>query len=87
MGRIAISPALRGQHWGTVLLQFALQEAFAQDVGEIYLEARDATVHIMEKLGAKVIGATTVFYQGNITPIVLQKEAFLKHQNFVEKTV
>lgn len=77
MGRIAISNELRGQHVGTELLKFALKDIFSQDVEEVYFDARDATVHILKKFGAQVIGKPIVFYNGNVTPILLKKKDFL----------
>ena len=78
MGRIAISPKMRGQHIGTKMLKFILEDVFNQNTDRVYLDARDTTVHIMKQFGAKIIGATTVFYNDNITPIVIEKETFKK---------
>ncbi len=79
MGRIAISSKLRGQHMGTKLLRTALEDIFAQDINAVYLDARDATVHIMKQFGAEIIGEPISFYEGNVTPIILKKEDFFKH--------
>lgn len=48
MGRFVISPELRGRHVGTVLLETALTDIFAQDIREVTMEARDTTVHILK---------------------------------------
>ena len=44
----------------------------------MFLEARDTTVHILQKFGARIVGAPTSFYVGNVTPIVLRREDFLR---------
>lgn len=79
MGRITIAPMLRGQHKGTFLLKRVLDDVFAQDVDNIFLEARDATVHILTGFGAEIVGAPFAFYRGNVTPILLTRTAFLQH--------
>lgn len=52
MGRITVARRLRGQHKGTFLLKRVLDDVFAQGVDNIFLEARDATVHILTGFGA-----------------------------------
>lgn len=79
MGRITVAPKLRGQHKGTFLLKSVLTEVFAQDVDNIFLEARDATVHILTGFGAEIVGEPFAFYRGNVTPILLTRTAFLQH--------
>ena len=61
MGRITVARRLRGQHKGTFLLKRVLDDAFAQDVDNIFLEARDATVHILTGFGAEIAGEPFVF--------------------------
>lgn len=80
VGRLAISAPLRGQHMGTALLRYMMRDVFAHDVETVYLEARDTTVHIMKKLGAKTVGEPVLFYGGRITPMVLQKKDFLEQE-------
>lgn len=80
MGRIAVSGELRGQHIATKLLCFALEDIFSQNIDEVHLEARDITVHIMQNLGAKVIGEPVPFYKGTVTPIILKKSDFFQKQ-------
>ena len=58
MGRITVARRLRGQHKGTFLLKRVLDDVFAQDVDNIFLEARDATVHILTGFGAEIAGGT-----------------------------
>ena len=79
MGRITVAPQLRGQHKGTFLLESVLTDVFAQDVDNLFLEARDATVHILVGFGARIVGAPVPFYRGNVTPVELTREAFLHH--------
>ena len=76
MGRFVISPELRGRHVGTVLLETALTDIFAQDIREVTMEARDTTVHILKKFGAETTGAPFSFYRGTVTPMRLTREAF-----------
>ena len=76
MGRFVISPELRGRHIGTVLLETALTDIFAQDIREVTMEARDITVHILKKFGAETTGAPFSFYRGTVTPVRLTREAF-----------
>ena len=73
MGRFAVSPENRGCHVGTMLLQSAVREIFSSGIEEIYCEARDTTVHIVEKLGGKITGDPVPFYDGNVTPMILKK--------------
>ena len=54
---------------------------FAQDVDNIFLEARDATVHILTGFGAEIAGEPFAFYCGNVTPMILTRTAFLQHTN------
>lgn len=79
MGRITVAPKLRGQHKGTFLLKSVLDDVFAQDVDNIFLEARDATVHILTGFGAEIVGEPFAFYRGNVTPILLTRDKFLQY--------
>lgn len=79
MGRITVVPALRGQHKGTFLLKSVLDEVFAQGVDEIFLEARDATVHILQGFGAEIVGEPFAFYRGSVTPILLKRADFARN--------
>ena len=81
MGRITVTPSLRGQHRGTFLLKRVLDDVFAQDVDNIFLEARDTTVHILTGFGAEIAGEPFAFYCGNVTPMILTRTAFLQHTN------
>ena len=81
MGRITVARRLRGQHKGTFLLKRVLDDVFAQGVDNIFLEARDATVHILTGFGAEIAGEPFAFYCGNVTPMILTRTAFLQHTN------
>ena len=70
---IRCSPENRGCHLGTMLLQSAVREIFSSGIEEIYCEARDTTVHIVEKLGGKITGDPVPFYDGNVTPMILKR--------------
>ena len=65
MGRITVAPSLRGQHRGTFLMKSVLTEVFAQGVDEIFLEARDATVHILRGFGAQIAGRQRLFLEAH----------------------
>lgn len=79
MGRITVAPQLRGQHKGTFLLETVLTDVFGQGVEQVFLEARDATVHILRHFGAEIVGEPFAFYRGNVTPILLKRTDFLSH--------
>lgn len=79
MGRITVAPSLRGQHRGTFLMKSVLTEVFAQGVDEIFLEARDATVHILRGFGAQIAGEPFTFYRGRVTPILLKRTDFVRN--------
>ena len=72
-GKVIGSIALCGCHVGTMLLQSAVREIFSSGIEEIYCEARDTTVHIVEKLGGKITGDPVPFYDGNVTPMILKR--------------
>ena len=72
MGRFAVRPDLRGQHLGSRLIRYAIDDASAAGVLEIICEARDITVHILEAIGAEATGNPTPFYEGNVTPMILK---------------
>jgi N-acetylglutamate synthase-like GNAT family acetyltransferase len=78
MGRLAVSPTLRGCHAGTKLLAHAFRDVFSRDIDRFVAEARDTTVHILLKFGAEVTGPATEFFGSSITPIVLTKTACLQ---------
>lgn len=78
-GRFAVLPQWRGQHIGTTLARLAFDDLFKSGVDTLCMEARDATVHIVSKLGGQITGAPVPFYDGNVTPMLLLKEDYLKN--------
>ena len=73
MGRLTVAPDLRGQGIAPRLVQFALEDLFEQGVEELHMEARIATVRILQKLGAEITGEAFPFYEGTVTPLRLRK--------------
>ena len=80
VGRFVVLPPLRGRRIGTRLLEHAARELFAGGVERLYAEARDSAARMLRALGGREIGAPFPFYRGNVTPMVLEKEAFFKHR-------
>lgn len=76
MGRFAVKKQYRNQHLGTGFAKFVLANVFSSGVGEVYLEARDETIRIMQRLGAEIAGEKKPFYKRNVTPIVISEESF-----------
>ncbi len=80
LGRFAIHPDYRGKHLGTALIKTVLATLFEQGVEFVRGGARDTTMHILEKLGAKRNGETIVFFGSNITPFILYREDYEQAQ-------
>ena len=78
IGRLAVAKEMRGRHIATELLKTAAAFVFDQGVDSIYMEARDITVAIVQKMAAAGSGGEPVpFYEGTVTPVMLEKERFL----------
>jgi predicted GNAT family N-acyltransferase len=77
-GRFVIGQNCRRLHIGTRLAEFSLADLFSQEIEQIYMDARDITAKIICKMGGKIIGKPTPFYEGTVTPIVLYKNDFFK---------
>ena len=77
LGRLVIKEEERGKNLATKLVKEALDQIFLNDIDIIYMDARDITVKIMLKLGAKIVGDPRPFYKGLITPMVIKKEDYL----------
>ena len=75
-GRLALEPAYRGQHIGSRLVSYSFSEMFSKGIGEIVMEGRPATVHILTKLGAQVTGQAFPFYKSTCTPMRIKREDF-----------
>ncbi len=76
MGRIAIIPSMRNRGIATKMIRQALEDLFSQGINIIYLEARDITVHMLEKMGGVVNGRAFEFYGDQCTPILIRKENY-----------
>lgn len=78
-GRFVVFPAARGLHIGTRLAKCSFDDIFSGDTDIIYIDARDATVKIVCKMGGEIVGEPYFFYGSNVTPVVLRKEAYLNN--------
>lgn len=77
-GRFVVLPSLRGQKIGPKLARYSFEDLFSQGIEEIHMTARDTTVKIVCDMGGEITGEPYPFYDGNVTPVVLKKENFLK---------
>ncbi|MCD7892432.1 MAG: GNAT family N-acetyltransferase [Erysipelotrichaceae bacterium] len=77
MGRIAIVSNYRNRGIATKMIRFALEDLFMQGIDTIYLEARDITVHMLEKMGGEVYGESFEFYGDSCTPVVINKRYYI----------
>ncbi|MDD7794265.1 GNAT family N-acetyltransferase [Clostridium sp. 'White wine YQ'] len=77
-GRYAVDKKLRGKGLGKNIALFSLNEVFNLGAEEIYIEARDITLKMLEKFGCEVIGNAEDFYGDRVTPIVLKKNKFIE---------
>ena len=77
-GRFVVFPAARGHHLGTALARASFDDLFDMCVDKVYMDARDATVKIVCGMGGRVVGEPYKFYEGNVTPVVLEKTDYLK---------
>ncbi|PSL07209.1 GNAT family N-acetyltransferase [Cecembia rubra] len=75
-GRYAVAPDWRGKGIGKKLAEQSIKELLDDGVNEIHIDARDITVSLLSKLGAKIIGETFDFY-GNVTPMRLTNQDFV----------
>lgn len=78
-GRFVVFPAARGKHIGTKLAKTSFDDLFDLGVERIYMDARDTTVKIVCGMGERIIGESYKFYEGNVTPVMLEKK------NYIEK--
>ena len=75
-GRFAVDPGLRGRGLGTRLARASLDDLFASGTETVHAEAREATVRILCRLGARVTGEPVPFYRGTVTPVALTRAAY-----------
>lgn len=76
IGRLAVARPLRGRRIGTQLLREALTGAFAQGADAVHMEARDAMVRILLRMGAEISGEPFEFYCGAVTPVIMRKAKY-----------
>ncbi|MGY6741456.1 MAG: GNAT family N-acetyltransferase [Cecembia sp.] len=74
-GRYTVDPSLRGKGLGKRLAHTSLKALFEAGAIEIHIDARDITVDLLSKMGAKVVGETFDFY-GRVTPMRLNAKDF-----------
>ncbi len=77
-GRFVVFPAARGKHIGTKLAKVSFDELFNMGIEKIYMDARDATVRIVCGMGGHITGESYKFYEGNVTPVVLEKRDYVR---------
>lgn len=75
-GRFAVHNMHRGRGIGTKLAVFSLEDLFSRGFEEIYMEAREATVAIICRLGGRVVGKPVAFYKGTVTPVRLHRDDY-----------
>lgn len=76
-GRYAVDKRLRGIGIGKKIAMFSLNEIFNAGADEIFIEARDITLKMLEKFGCEVIGEAEDFYGLPVTPIIIKKSYFM----------
>jgi predicted GNAT family N-acyltransferase len=75
-GRYAVDPLWRGKGLGKQIAYQSLKDLFDTGVDEIHIDARDITLKLLSRFGAKVVGKTFDFY-GPVTPMRLHVRDFL----------
>ncbi len=76
-GRFAVDKRVRGVGIGNKIAMFSLHEIFNIGADEIFIEARDITLRMLEKLGCEVVGEAENFYGDSVTPIIVKKYSFM----------
>jgi len=76
-GRFAVDKGLRGIGIGKEIAIYSLNEIFNIGAEEIYLEARDVTLKILEPFGCEVIGEAMDFFGEPVTPAMFKKCSFI----------
>jgi predicted GNAT family N-acyltransferase len=74
-GRYAVDPDWRGKGLGKELAYQSIKALFDQGISEIHIDARDITLKLLSRFGAKVVGETFDFY-GPVTPMRLHVRDF-----------
>ncbi|MCD7949438.1 MAG: GNAT family N-acetyltransferase [Erysipelotrichaceae bacterium] len=78
VGRIVVISSMRNKGIATKMIRRALEDLFSQDINTIYLEARDITVHMLEKMGGKVNGKPFEFYGDTCTPVIMKRKSYIR---------
>ena len=78
VGRFVVLPEMRGQKIGTRLLNHAVRELFDSGAEVLCMEARDTAVRILLGMGGMICGESFEFYLGNVTPMKLEKKAYMQ---------
>jgi len=77
-GRFAVDKNFRGLGIGNSLAVESITALFTGEADKIIIEARDIAVGILEKLGGKQTRPPYDFFGDPVTPMELEKEAFLQ---------
>lgn len=75
-GRFVTERSHRGKHIGTKIAQLSFDELFSRGYDEVHMEAREATVRMVLKMGGRIAGEPAPFYEGTVTPVVLRREDY-----------
>lgn len=75
-GRFVVDEKFRGLGIGKQLARYSLNDFFEHIADSIVSDARDTTVKILKKFGAKTIASAEDFYGLAVTPVVLNKSDF-----------
>jgi GNAT superfamily N-acetyltransferase len=78
-GRFAVDKNFRGLGIGKSMAVESITALFTGVADKIIIEARDITVGIIEKLGGKQTSPAFDFFGDPVTPMELEKEAFLQN--------
>lgn len=76
-GRFAIDKKMRGLGIGKKMASYCLNEIFLLGAENVFLEARDITVKLLEQFGSEITGEPMDFFGEVVTPIIIKKENFL----------
>lgn len=75
-GRFVVDEKFRGLGIGKQLAHYSLNDLFENVADSIVSDARDTTVTILKKFGAKITASAEDFYGLAVTPLVLNKLDF-----------
>ncbi|GAA0177178.1 bifunctional helix-turn-helix transcriptional regulator/GNAT family N-acetyltransferase [Clostridium sediminicola] len=77
LGRIAIDKKFRKLGIGKKIIINSVEAIFRLGGEEIYLEARDITVKILQKIGGEIVADSVDFYGEPVTPVILKKSHYI----------